>query len=376
MKKVLLFVVSGLFLLALAANAQTAAPTLTETLQKISGNAASGFVAPITNGFGADFNGGWFHKAPSSKMFGFDLEFGLVVMGTPWKDADKTFDASGSFRFDQTQATSIATTAVNQDASIPSAQKSAFITSMAQAIANQDFIVRIYGPTVTGNAFKNNTTTPNDQVKVDVSSSGVSVTSNGVNRVIPIPTQTTALGIGGVDGIQSVSMMPLASPQVSIGTLFGTQATFRYMPKYDLKDVGKFSYFGFGIQHNPGIWFPNPLPIDVCVSFFTQTMKFEPIIEAKGTGFGINVSKRFGPGALNITPYAGYMIESSKLTFSYTPTATVAGQTMPPVSFELDGANKSRLTLGISLKILFLNINADYNIAKYNSFTGGLMFII
>ncbi|HTR82687.1 MAG TPA: DUF6588 family protein, partial [Bacteroidota bacterium] len=46
------------------------------------------------------------------------------------------------------------------------------------------------------------------------------------------------------------------------------------------------------------------------------------------------------------------------------------------ISFELDGQNSSRLVLGLSLKLLFLNINADYNVSTYNSFTGGLMFII
>jgi hypothetical protein len=254
---------------------------------------------------------------------------------------------------------------------------------MTQAIANQDFNVRIYGPTVIGNPFKSTATTPNDQVKVDITSAGVPVVnpSTGKTEIIPIPKYTEALGIGGVDGIQSVSMMPLMAPKFSIGTVFGTQATFRYMPKMNVKDVGEFSYFGFGIQHNPSIWFPNPLPVDVCVAFFTQTMKFDPLIVAKGTSFGVNVSKRFGPGALNVTPYVGFMLESSKLTFSYTPTAQISGSNLPPVdlpsvNFELEGVNKSRLVLGLSLKILFLNINADYNLGKYNSFTGGVMFII
>lgn len=106
-------------------------------------------------------------------------------------------------------------------------------------------------------------------------------------------------------------------------------------------------------------------------------MKFDPYIVAKSNAFGVNVSKRFGPGALNITPYAGFLVESSKLTFSYTPTATLAaGVAAPPVSFELDGANSSRIVLGLSLKLVFININADYDIGKYNSFTGGVMFII
>ena len=54
----------------------------------------------------------------------------------------------------------------------------------------------------------------------------------------------------------------------------------------------------------------------------------------------------------------------------------MAGLNKLMVNLPLKGDNKSRLTLGLSLKLLFLNINADYNFSTYNSFTGGVMFII
>ena len=56
--------------------------SLDETLQKMAGSAVQGYVGPIVTGFGTDLNGGWFHRAPSAEMYGFDLEFGLVAMGT------------------------------------------------------------------------------------------------------------------------------------------------------------------------------------------------------------------------------------------------------------------------------------------------------
>lgn len=92
----------------------------------------------------------------------------------------------------------------------------------------------------------------------------------------------------------------------------------------------------------------------------------------------MNVSKRFGPGAINITPYAGFMLESSKMKFTYDYTVNGPGGTpiTDKIEFELEGENKTRITLGLSLKLLFLNINADYNLGKNNSATAGLMFII
>lgn len=380
MRKLLLIIFCGAFMATTAAYSQT----LEQTLQKVAGNAAVGYISPITNGFGTDLNGGWFHKAPSSTMFGFDLEFGVVAMGTPFKDADKTFDTNGDFRFDDAQTTTLVDAAVPIALGDPlAAQKNALRTSLTNKIANTDFNIRINGPTVSGNQFVSNAKTPNDQITVTFSSRGITipytnpVTNQTKDTTLTIPGQAFPLGIGGVPDIQKLSLLPLVAPQLTLGTIVGTQLTLRYLPSVNSAGVGTFSYFGWGIAHNPGLWFPTPLPVDLAASFFTQTLKFGDYIKAQSSAFGVNVSKRFGPGALNVTPYAGLLLESSKLTFTYTPTATLAaGATAPPINFELDGANKSRIVLGLSLKLLFLNVNADYDIAKYNSFTGGLMFII
>ncbi len=381
MKKLLLLAVCGALMLSAPAYSQG----LQETLQKVAGNAAVGYVSPITTGFGTDLNGGWFHKAPSTTMFGFDLEFGLVAMGTPYKDADKTFDTNGNFRFDVTQTQGIVDAALPPPAANDPllAQKNALRASLTNKIANTDFNVRIKGPTAIGNTFVSNTKTPNDQLSVTLSAQGITIPyTNPITHItkdttINLPATVKLLGVGGIPNIQKLSFLPLGAPQLTLGTFVGTQFTFRYLPSYTITDVGKASYFGFGVAHNPGIWFPTPLPVDFSLSYFTQTLKFDPYINAKSTAFGVNVSKRFGPGALNITPYAGFLVESSKMTFTYTPTAVLAnGVKVPQVNFEIDGANSSRLVLGLSLKLLFLNINADYDIAKYNSFTGGLMFII
>jgi len=206
------------------------------------------------------------------------------------------------------------------------------------------------------------------------------VTVSGQNGTVPVTLPSTSVPIPVTGLLDNVTVVPLAAPQLSIGTFVGTQFTFRYLPSVKINsDIGEFKYFGFGIQHNPGIWFPTPLPVDISASFFTQTLDVGTIFSTKATAFGLNVSKRFGPGAVNITPYAGFMFESSKMTFTYDYNAPVPGTTTTTaqhISFELDGQNSSRLVLGLSLKLLFLNINADYNVSTYNSFTGGLMFII
>ena len=381
MKNLLLSIVCG----ALVASTAVYSQSLQETLQKVGGNAAAGYVSPVANGFGADLNGGWFHKAPSSTMLGFDLEIGVVAMGAPFKDADKTFDTNGDFRFDQGQTSELVTAAVPISPGDPlAAQKNSLRTSLTNKIANTDFNIRINGPTASGNQFVSNVKTPNDQVTITFSSRAITIpytnpaTGMTKDTTLTIPAQVFPLAFGGVPDIQKLSLVPSGAPQVTIGTIVGTQLTFRYLPSLSqLSVIGKISFEGYGIAHNPGVWFPTPLPVDFALSYFTQTLKFDPYMTAKSNAFGLNVSKRFGPGALNLTPYAGFLVESSKLTFSYTPTATLAaGVVAPPVSFELDGANTSRIVLGVSFKLVFININADYDIGKYNSFTGGVMFII
>ena len=368
MKRVLTICLAMLLALSVGAPAQS----LQETMQKISADAAKAYVAPIVSGFGADLNGGWFHRAPSAKMFGFDLEFGLVAMGAKISDGNKTFEFTGNFQFaggapgDNSPAENVAKgipgNAYANAASVPGQQQ-----AIINKIASLNFPVTLHGPTVVG---------PKDEF-LTLSFQTQNITVNG--STYAIGTSPVVLdGVGGA--LDNVSLLPLAAPQISIGTIFGTQATIRYLPEYELSaDIGKFKYFGFGIQHNPGIWFPNPLPIDLSVAFFTQKLSVGTLFETKTTAFGVNVSKRFGPGALNITPYAGFMLESSKMSFTYNATFVDAAsqqQVVTPIGFSMDGENKSRITLGLSIKLLFLNINADYNIGKYTSYTGGLMFII
>lgn len=375
MKKLLLPFVLCLALIGTQVQAQS----LEETMTKLAGSAASAYVNPIVTGFGADLNGGWFHKAPKAEMYGFDLEFGLVAMGTFPGDAAKTIPAgtSGIFRFTggyysgdlihnpdgtKSQAETIAEQ-INGWNTFPMSYKQEIIDK----ISSQDFTVGITGGTIVGSK--------TDTIKIIFPQQDVDFGSPIGTRTVP----GSAVAIPDVAGLlENVSVIPLAAPQLSIGTIAGTQLTFRYLPSVQINsDLGKFSYFGFGIQHNPGLWLANPLPVDVAVSFFTQTLKAGTIFTTTATAFGVNVSKRFGPGALNITPYAGFMLESSKMTFDYTAQITNStGTTNLPIHLELEGANKSRLTLGLSIKLLFLNINADYNLAKNNSATAGLMFII
>jgi len=189
---------------------------------------------------------------------------------------------------------------------------------------------------------------------------------------------TVVLPIAGFKDLADLGTLPLAAPQISVGTVFGTQLTFRFLPSIAINDdLGELKYFGFGIQHNPGIWLANPLPVDVSASFFTQSIDIGTLFNATSTAFGVNASYELGFAALNLTPYAGFMFESSNMEVKYKYIVqTPAGPSEQDIKFELEGENKTRLTLGLSIRLLLININADYNIGKYNSISAGLTFRI
>jgi len=346
-----------------------------ETLKQLTQQAASGYLAPIVTPIGMDLNGGWFHKAPPAKIFGLSLEFGLVGMATTVPtDADRTFSVTDTtFQFSDDQAWDLINAIGIGDAAVEDA--------LFDQIKDQNFSVSIHGPNIMGAS--------DDDIEIDFSGAEVTFIDPNtlLERTETLGAGTWALGVGGLGFLEDLSFVPLAAPQLSFGTVFGARATVRYIPTINLssipgaslfldEDFGKISYFGFGLQWNPGVLLPNPLPLDVALAFYTQTFKIgEDFLKVKTSCYGVNASKQLGIGPINITPYAGIMFETSTIDIAYT--YVVEGLGTPQeidIELALEGENKRRITFGVSLKLLLFNINADYNIGKWNSFTVGLMF--
>ena len=379
MKRLVFLVVLAVFVGAMSVlyGQQTSSgeKSLEGTLKDLSKDAATSYVAPIVSGFGANLNSGWFHRAPHATMFGFDLEFGIVGMGTFFKDEHKKFSASGVFQFDSSEVAVIMTNFDQANStnagynSLSPAQKQQVRQAVFNQIRGADFTVGISGATIVGSK--------TDTVRASFSGKQFQAPNplGGAPLTMNVPSSSVGLGVTGF--LEEAKAIPLIAPQLTIGTFVGSQFTFRYLPSLDLEDFGKIKYFGFGIQHNPGVWFGDILPLDVSASFFTQTLEAGSVFKTTATAFGVNASKRLGWGFLNLTPYAGFMLESSSMTFTYDYFIdTQAGKIPQKIEFELNGENKSRITAGVSIKILIVNINADYNFSKYNSASVGVMFII
>lgn len=174
----------------------------------------------------------------------------------------------------------------------------------------------------------------------------------------------------GVD----VSAMPMAIPQVSL-SLMGTEVLLRYLPEIKLGNKNeKLSMLGLGAKHNISRYIPL-IPIDVAVQILYNKLEITDLLKSKNLAFNAHASKTFGI----FTPYFGLQYESSSLDITYKINGDPASgdpalQTDRNVSVSLDGDNNFRATLGASLKLAIIVLNADVNLGSLTTFTGGLSF--
>lgn len=346
MKKLFYFL---LFILFLISNSiKIHAQTLEETLSKISGEASKAYVLPIGSAFGSNLNSGWVRKAPSATKLSLDVDISFVAMATFFSDEGKTFSSSGDFRFSKAQAEQI----------VPSNITGATRQNIINEIISKYFNVSISGPTIVGSK--------NDSVKV--------VFPGQVIQGQNIGSKTIVLPVGGF--LEDLPALPLFAPQVTVGTVYGTSVSLRILPEIEInKDLGKFKFSGFGIQHNPLVWFPFDLPLNVSLGYFTQSMEVGTIFKSSSSIFGVYASKRFGPGGLSIEPYGGISFESSKMEVGYDVVFdSPAGPQPSRISYELEGENSARFTLGTNINLGPIRVSVDYNMAKYSAISGAFSF--
>lgn len=353
---------SVLVILGLVCSTSVKAQSLEETLSSLSNNVGSAYVKPVISAFGSNLNSGWVSQVPSATVLGFHLDFKIIAMGSFFSSDVKNFGAQGGFFFSGSQ-----TDQILQNSNLtPSTMGQANYNDLRQAMISKQFTVTFSGPTIIGKK--------SDHLKIIFPSQTVT-SSNGLNNYT---VQQYAVDVPQVYGyLDELSGFPTAAAQLTVGTVFGTNVAIRYFPDVNIQNMGKFSFFGAGFIHNPGVWFPNPLPVDIGIGFFAQKMKVGDIFETKTTQLGVYVSKTFG-FIVSITPYAGLTTETSKTTVSYNyqSNQTINGTPVPPVkiSFELEGENSSSAVIGFNLHLAVVNINADYKFAKTSTASAGVSF--
>ncbi len=379
MKKLLLLSLSLFSVVAAWAESDK---SLEEMMGDMAEEVGKAYVSPITEGFCTNMNSAWFNKAPEDEVLGLDIELSIVAMGATVGEGNKTFDMTTSSNiklsrdlFEDLATKIIEDQGILDDQGNPTGQdKEEAISELADELwkkfgdSGAGVKIRAFGPTVAGSG--------DDKVKFVLETGDFDITINEGKTTYSLDSEdrkTIQTDINGLD----LSIVPLAAFQISLGTLYGTKATFRFLPPLEIDDeIGELSYYGGALQHNPKMFLPvlDVLPFDLGVLGSYQIFKLGDIIEATAWTAGVNVSKQFGWDFLNITPYAGLMLESSQMTFSYDYELETSDGTIEKsaIEFEEDGPNSFRVPVGLGVRLGLINISGEYYFAEQSGFAANV----
>jgi len=175
-------------------------------------------------------------------------------------------------------------------------------------------------------------------------------------------TQAAFAAPGGID----VDRFILASPQLVVGSVMGTEALFRYIAvKTGDADIGDISLFGIGARHSLSQYLTN-FPVDLAAMVFYQKFEIgDEFVDAKGFTYGIQASKNLGV----IEPYAGFALDSFDMNVDYDVTVN---NTTTPVKIDFERSTNAHLTLGGTVHFAIVHLNGELNIADQTGFTFGL----
>jgi hypothetical protein len=163
-----------------------------------------------------------------------------------------------------------------------------------------------------------------------------------------------------------VERLPLAVPQVTLGALFGTEATVRLM-QMDLGDTFKqLKLMGYGVRHSISQYIP-AFPIDLAAAVYMQQFKIGDIVDANALYYGVQASKKLSL----LTLYGGIGISQSLMKIRYE--SDITGDPVD-IAFDLDTAGRLCATAGLCIDLGGLYLNADYNMGAQNILTAGLGF--
>jgi len=279
---------------------------------------ARGYLAPLVQTLGANQNSGLYTTAsiPRGKL---TFSFGLKAMGSRLAAADSAFSRVLDVTLDETYG-----------------------VNPGDPGYGQHGVVEMTGPTVFG-----------------------SDSRMGTIRAYYLGALVAEQE--GIEGLIDTRWSPLVMPEVSIGGIGGLRATVRWLPEIDAGKAGKIKLWGWGLQYGLTSALPT-LPVDVMVGVFKQSLDVGDVIETDATSWFLAASKSVGV----LTLYGGAAKESSNFAAHYTWVRSDGVE--QKVAFEVEGTQKSRVTLGASLGI-GVRLNADVNIgSEFTTYTMGLGF--
>ena len=170
------------------------------------------------------------------------------------------------------------------------------------------------------------------------------------------------------NGQLKTRLMPMAIPQATLGTIFGTEAVVRYaaIPKMD--NFPHIDLVGFGVRHNISQYIPD-IPVDLAAGIFYQKLTVGDVFDAHTMNVSLQASTSFAVFRI----YGGAQYETSAMSVHYTYTGPGATGTSV-IELNMNGQNRMRATAGLGLDLVVLHLNTDISVGNVTSVSAGLGF--
>ncbi len=344
-------------LLTVNSYAQTAEPI--EGLGPLLSEAATQYLQPVFPALSANFNSGWFSSIPPRKKLAFDIEIGLAAVGTRIGSGAEDFSIPGHYYFSPTMAQEFTESIADQ----PNIR-----SQVVDQLVNTGIAMSMSGGTIIGG---------NQNVTLHFGD------KDEINFVIrhpdyPFPVYVNLeaepfeVEAGGVLG--GWPALPLAFPQIKLGTIMGTQLIFRGVPPIAINDdVGDFSFTGFGLMHNPMVWLPKILPVQAALGGMWQSISLGDHLDIRTLSFAGMVGYQLGKRWVRLTPQLGFISDRTTMEFNYTESIDVpGGEEEITLDMSLEQAQSRRTFVGLHLYLVHLNFFARYFMSGETGVAGGI----
>lgn len=187
----------------------------------------------------------------------------------------------------------------------------------------------------------------------------------GENEVVTVQDPSGSGLETAFPGGASMSILPVAIPQLSLGGIAGTEASFRFFALDLGEDVGSINIFGWGLRHSVSQYF-ELLPVNMAVAYYWNTYEVEDYIDAKASVISAQVGKRIS--IFDLYGALGYEFGSSTITYG------TENEEGTEVELDLESENNVRFTAGVGFNFGPVKLNGEINLGKTNTFGAGFGF--
>lgn len=276
----------------------------------------NGYLEPLGNMVGRSLSGGWYNSAEVHKPLGFEIKFGASASLAP--ESAKTFDIGAVINQFEGDGYTL------KDPS----------NHMAQTIAGSS-----------------------------------SATNNPVIQKYEEDVITTPKGAG-------LSLTPIPYAQVTLGIPFHTDLSVRFLPKFDIYNIGSVGLYGFGVKHS----FKEYIPVFSDLPFVNTSVVMGYTKLNNQLSFNVNdlhYNLDLGSNALIARLLVGvdvpFISIYSGLGYgSYSTDYVLSNENDPKLSSGLFKNSTVDFNVGARLKLGFLTIHGDYNLGDYAVVSAGV----